>query len=486
MSARAPGLLDATDRAALLAEIERQNAPFSGEARRASIAALREGAEVVVTGQQVGLFSGPAYAIYKAATAIFEARARGAVPVFWLQLEDHDAEEVGACHVIDAAGVCRSVNLHPEGVARSSLAHRRLGAGVTRAVDDLAKALDEAPHRDETLAGIRAAYRPDRTWGEAFATLLASLFEELVFFDPRTPAVAALARPVHRWAIDQAEAIDALLGASTAAQVPLRPGCLLSFFHPEGPEGPRFRPTREGNANVAGYGWPGASRPAGRDDLIAALEREPLNFSTSALLRPILQDHLLPTAAYVGGPSELRYLEQVQPLYDAREVARPPAVPRARFVVTDPRSRRRLARLGLDARDFERSEQTLLDRLAPAESPSGTAVRDTLAARFRDEVARFREEIPDLARDFDRTERHLARGLARLADRVDAARRRRDDTLAARLSYLTARLRPDGQLQERRLGFAHFAAWHGPRTFVEATIEGVRADRSLQELALWS
>src|ERR1700704_927171 len=47
------------------------------------------GTVAVVTGQQVGLFSGPAYTIYKAIAAAHVARqltARGipAVPVFWL------------------------------------------------------------------------------------------------------------------------------------------------------------------------------------------------------------------------------------------------------------------------------------------------------------------------------------------------------------------------------------------------------------------
>src|SRR5690606_35005918 len=130
----------------------------------------------------------------------------------------------------------------------------------------------------------------------------------LVIFNPRTPAVAALARPVHRWTIEEAEAIDALLAASEQRQVPLRPGCLLSFFHPDGPEGPRFRPTREGESE--GYGWPGAPRRLSKSELVTALEAEPLAFSTSALSRPILQDHLFATAAYVGGPSELRYLPQ--------------------------------------------------------------------------------------------------------------------------------------------------------------------------------
>src|ERR1700704_6482147 len=60
---------------------------------------LRAGASVVVTGQQVGLFGGPLFSIFKALTAVKlanEASAAGvdAVPVFWLASSDHDLAEI--------------------------------------------------------------------------------------------------------------------------------------------------------------------------------------------------------------------------------------------------------------------------------------------------------------------------------------------------------------------------------------------------------
>src|SRR6266699_1197253 len=70
-------------------------------------AIAQPGTVAVVTGQQVGLFSGPAYTVYKALTAIKAAReltARGvaAVPVFWLATEDHDIAEVDHVWVFGA------------------------------------------------------------------------------------------------------------------------------------------------------------------------------------------------------------------------------------------------------------------------------------------------------------------------------------------------------------------------------------------------
>src|SRR6185436_19420640 len=86
-----------------------QNAGLApSPARDAHLEALGRGAAVVVTGQQVGLFLGPLYTIYKAATAVVVARVLAAetgtpvVPVFWLQTEDHDLPEIASCGVAGA------------------------------------------------------------------------------------------------------------------------------------------------------------------------------------------------------------------------------------------------------------------------------------------------------------------------------------------------------------------------------------------------
>jgi bacillithiol synthase len=473
--------------AAWFDELERQQARFApSAAREEALERLRRGAPAVVTGQQVGLFLGPALALYKAATAVVEARARAAVPVFWLQAEDHDAAEVSCCHVLDDRGGLSVIELSPLGSPRAALAHRKLGDGVEAALEALARTLAGAPERDACLALLRAAYRPENGWVEAFAEVMASIFapEGLIVFHPRTAAVAALGRPVHRFAIERAETIDALLTAGPQP-VPLRRGCLLSFFHPDGVAGDRFRPVRD----EGGYRFPGGR--IRHDALLAALDEEPLRFSTSALLRPLLQDHLFETAAYVGGPSELQYLRQAKPLYEAFGLAMPELVARARFVVTDPPARRRLAALGLRAAELEASAEELMVRLtSEASAPEAERVRGELA-RLKRGLEALRPALRErkLESALDKTTVHVARGLSRLAERIEAAARRGDETLRARLAYLHGRLWPDGQPQERRLGFAHFAAQFGPRAFVEAVLGAVREERGLQrgleELPLW-
>jgi bacillithiol biosynthesis cysteine-adding enzyme BshC len=452
----------------LLQMVRDQNAWFPSDARSASIDALGAGAAAVVTGQQVGLFLGPLYAFYKAATAVVLARALEAesgvrcVPIFWLQTEDHDFAEIARCRVA-------SLELKlPADEARICVAERRLPSEIPALVGELRGALGELLHADETAALLAAWYRPGEPLARAFAGVLASLYPELVLIDPRDPTAAELARPVLRRAIVEADAIDAALAAQGRAlraagfdeQVRPRPGCSLAFFHPDGEHGPRFRLERDGDA------WRAGDHVLDERALLDELERAPLSFSTSALLRPLVEDTLLPTAAYVGGPAEVAYFAQLAPLWARFELAPPLVAPRARFRLIPPIVRRLLDGLALAPADLELPLDELEARVAPrdgtlAPEPSWLAELD---ARL-DAFAAVAE--PRLQRDAARAKEAARRGLARLIRRHRHTLLARDATRVSRLSRLREWLAPDGKPQERVHSLAWFAAYAGPRALVE-------------------
>ena len=64
----------------------------------------------IITGQQLGLFGGPMYTIYKTMTAIKLCRylkekfeTYHFVPVFWLEGDDHDFEEIRSVNIPDSS-----------------------------------------------------------------------------------------------------------------------------------------------------------------------------------------------------------------------------------------------------------------------------------------------------------------------------------------------------------------------------------------------
>ena len=128
------GIDDAVRRA--VADVLRdQNRAFGADgAAMRNLDRLRDGAVAVVTGQQVGLFGGPAYSIYKALTAVHvasELTARGvnAVPIFWLATEDHDLAEVDHCFIPKRGGFER-LDLATTGPPERRVGDVRLGENI--------------------------------------------------------------------------------------------------------------------------------------------------------------------------------------------------------------------------------------------------------------------------------------------------------------------------------------------------------------------
>jgi bacillithiol synthase len=470
-------------------------------ARLEHLAALRRGCAAVVTGQQVGLFLGPLYTVYKAASAIAVARALSAesgepvVPVFWLQTEDHDLPEVASCPILCEPCEARTLRLAADASARTSLAQLRVPEAILGCHAALREELGGLAHAEPHLDRLARHYRPGAGFAEAFAGLLGELFadEGLVLLDPRTPEFAREVAAVHTRALTEAQPIARALAARVAelsragfaAPVHVRPDAPLSFFHAERSDGPRHRltPSGDGFAEVGGDG------SHALQTLLGVLEVDPMRFSTSALLRPIIQDTLLPTAAYVGGPGELAYFAQLPPLYAAYGMSMPLVVPRARFVVIEPRAQRLLTRYGLRVDGLAQSLPDLVTAVSDGEQagvpPDQLAsvlvtgmdgvLQETLA-----KLPGFGAELEDAA---DKTRTAIHKAASRFAHRYAAARLRHNQATIFDLQRLKTLLYPEDQPQERFYGLPYFAARFGERPFLEKVLGAIDAfDPTQKEL----
>jgi bacillithiol biosynthesis cysteine-adding enzyme BshC len=472
----------------LATALEAQNAAYEASpARDAHLRALREGACAVVTGQQTGLFLGPLFTLYKAASTIRLARWLAerwnapVVPVFWLQTEDHDAAEIAVCHIARGGDEPLTLAL-PVAEGAVSVAKRVLPDEVSARLAELAGAVAHLPHGDEHVAMLSRHYRPGTGWGRAFAGVLSSLFVEegLVLLDPGDPALAPLAAPVHRRALTDAASIASALVERAAtleasgfhAGVHVRPGAPLSFFHPEGAGGPRYRLAKD----TDGFVEVGGARRRTLPELLAGLDRDPASFTTSALLRPILQDTWLPTIAYVGGPAEVAYFAQLQPIYAAFDVAMPIVVPRAQLRLLERPTRLALSRRGLTAAEAIRpldDPVTLTMPVSPEPSDGERLTRrlvagvDRLLDEAAPEVAAAGERA---AKALEKTRRAMSRSAVKLGRSVDRAVSLRDREAVSELEGIRARLFPRGVPQERFFAPASFCARYGQRAFIDRVL----------------
>jgi bacillithiol synthase len=450
------------------------------ESRRAEVvAALRElngpsealdrlaqpGTTAVVTGQQVGLFSGPSYTVYKALTAVKLARqmtesGNPAVPVFWLATEDHDFAEVNHAWVYDGDSQPVRIEVsgpevadHPVGGIRVESWH----------VDELRKAIAPFAFGDDVAVLVEQAYAPGRTMGEAFHALVAKLLERfgLIYLDPLHPAIRKVAAPILRKAISAGPELSALLlernrqltAEGYHTQVHVEPQTSL-FFVLDGDR--RVHLKRQNGDYVADQG----RFPA------AQLAETAENLSPTALLRPVVQDYLLPTAAYIGGPAELAYFAQSQVLYRQLIGGMPRLVPRSGFTLIDRRSTRLMDRYGLGLTDFFHGEDHLKSRisekLVPPSLQEQFAQTNVTAVQMLDalqaSVAQFDSTLGAAAA---KSRAKILYQLSKIEGKVARESLRRNERAGEDACYIFRSLYPHKHLQERFYSILPFLARHG-------------------------
>lgn len=444
-------------------------------------------AVAVVTGQQAGLFLGPLYTFYKAAHAIALARRlseeadRPVLPVFWVASEDHDLAEVASCVAPGEGTRSHRIEMPVPDERPVPVAYRRLGDSISRACRELEQAMGTAPAAAEMARLVERHYRPEQSWPEAFAGMLREVFEgsALAIVDPRHPALLEAALPIHRRAFERADGLSqallrrgrALADAGYGVPVHVRPGAPLPFVHPDGVEGERFRVGAR--VEGVGAGWPlvGTERVIADAELRGWLREEPGRFSSSALLRPVVQDLLLPNVAYVGGPGEIAYLAQTPPLYAAFERTMPLVVPRVRIRIVGARERRLCEQLSIAPEDAMLPRPRLLERIGAASAatrshgPAPEQLEEQLLAELRRGLGAFASTAealdPGLAKAVARTLGSVTANVTKLGDRYRRVLATRDDAVASRVDRLRGSLAPDGGPQERVHGLPAYAARFG-------------------------
>jgi bacillithiol biosynthesis cysteine-adding enzyme BshC len=419
----------------------------------------------VVTGQQVGLFSGPAYTIYKALTAArlaaqLNSQGIPAVPVFWLATEDHDFAEVNHTFVFDASH--RTI---PLSVTGSGVAERPVGRIpiAEPPVNELRAALAGFPNGEEVAAMVEQSYRPGTTFGAAFQALLEKLLAKqgLLFVDPLDESIRRMAGPLLRDALrDGAQLQSKLLqrnkeleAAGYHAQVHIEAKTSLVFLL----DGDRRITLRRQNGDYASK-----DRRYSIDELIDHAEQ----LSPNALLRPVVQDYVLPTVAYVGGPAELAYMAQSQVLYEDLLGRMPVMLARSAFTLLDARTTKLMERYRLTLPEFFHGEDGIREAIAGQLVPANLvrefdqtqkAVSESLT-KLRDDLVSFDPTLADAA---DKTRSKILYQLSKIESKTAREALKRNQRASEEAGYMSGLIFPEKHLQERLYSILPFVAKHG-------------------------
>jgi bacillithiol biosynthesis cysteine-adding enzyme BshC len=482
--------LEAAHRGRLADALLRQSDGFDASgAVLANIERLRNGAAAVVTGQQVALFGGPLLTLLKAATAIRKAQdatkagGRDHVPVFWLASEDHDLAEVDQVTLLSKTKTetlrlgLRAERPVPVGGLRVDGGNEEGRLRLEAELDRASELLGWAP----VCELLRACYAPNAHLAGAFGRLISKIFaaQGLIVMDASIREFHALGSPVLREAIEQAEEIeDALLKRSEElvsggyhAQVLVARGHSLLFLL-DAETGARLPLRRLGEGQ-----WKAGSQSYSTEDLFAILENEPERLSPNALLRPVFQDRILPTAAYIGGPAEIAYFAQSAVVYEKILGRVTPVLPRLSATLIEPAIATAMATHEVSlAQMFEaRTVDALALRLGARAMPIEGKRKIAAVGNAMDiELTALTEYMSamsaDLARAAGVSASKMRYQMNRLRRMAAAFEVQKEASLKKHATAMMLNLFPDGHLQERLLAGVWFVARYGdalPELLVE-------------------
>ena len=474
------------------------------EQNRSSVAvpaldALRAGAGTVLTGQQVGLFGGTLYSPFKAATALARARTASQagqphVAIFWLATEDHDFAEINHITFPSRKELRKLVY--------SSAPANPVPAGsvvIDETIEPLIEQAWELCGTSDAMDALVAAYKPGRTFAQAFADFYARVFaaQGLLVLDAAGREVHRLAASVLRAAIERADELHAALlernkdleRAGYHVQVAVTPESSLLFLM-EQRTGARLALKRiQASASEPNDLWQAGRERFTTADLLGILVSEPERISPSALLRPVFQDYLLGTSLVIGGPAEIAYFAQSAVLYE-RILGRTTAVePRFSATLIEPAIAELLRKheLGLDRVLHENTDslsQLLAARAMPVEgkrklSAAGTALNAELTPLL-EYMKAMDAGLGRAAETAASKMRYQMNRMRRLAANFEL---QREGSLRRHAEAIERALNPGGVLQERVHGAAYYFARYGFQ--LAETLTALASDPCPGHKAVW-
>ncbi len=456
----------------LMRQQRRRDAPPAARAAAAGLVDAR--ALAVVTGQQAGLFGGPLYTLLKALTALKLADHTSSrlgvpvVPIFWIDAEDHDWAEVRACGVLDGDLQSRRLELPGKlGADGGPVSAIVLDDSIEAALEALGATLAPGPFTATLLSELRAAYRPGVGMADAFARWMELLLgaKGLVVFDSSDPDAKPLVASVFTRELETAgrtseltrEAGDRLAKLGYQPQLTLQPDS-PALFHLDG-----ARRSIRGSGDDLRVGDTRRTRAA----LIDEAATHPTRFSPNVALRPIVQDTLFPTVAYVAGPNELNYLAQLRGVYEHFGVPMPLMFPRATASLVDSAATRFLTRYDVPLETLHARDEATLNRLLESQlPPSVDAAIEQARGAARESLGAVIAAVPALDPTLEGAARstleRMERDIQTLHGKVIQAAKRKNETLRRQFARTQTQIFPEGHLQERALGTVFFLNRYGP------------------------
>lgn len=429
----------------------------------------KDDAIAVVTGQQLGVYGGPVFTVYKTITAILLARkyekklGRPVVPVFWLADEDHDFKEIAWAGITGRKDFSKII-LEQEGTGIPVSEEK-----VTEQLDSFKKKvkdeLFETDFSESLWEMLDRYYREGNTHAQAFAGLMNEWFagEGVLIVGSNFQPVKKLVKQTFRTAISKADSIYEAVEEKSSE--------LERDFHRQVTNGDsNLFYLSDDNVRVKIHknenGWSANDTKWTEEELLNEIDTNPEKFSPNVFLRPIIQDKLLPTLGYVAGPGELAYYGQMRSFYGEFDLEMPPIFPRYTATIIESGISRIIEKLPFKVCEYEkRIEDLESEFVEQSDSVDLEKVfsewKEQLETAARDPLKVINEIDPTLDGTVGKTVANFSNELDKLKGRVYRSIKQQEETQINRIEKIKVNLFPDGGLQERSVSPIYFMNKYG-------------------------
>ncbi|MCC6866260.1 MAG: bacillithiol biosynthesis cysteine-adding enzyme BshC [Ignavibacteria bacterium] len=466
------------DKNVLIDILQRQNVTFGGDEFTAGNIEMlkKDDTFAIVTGQQVSLYTGPLYTILKTITAVKlskDLKERfpqfNFVPVFWLEAEDHDINEANHTYLIDRQNELVRVGFEDEnrnnedGIKKNtpSVGTIVFGEMINSINEQLRSSLIDTDFKDKIMNIVTKHYREGNDYKTAFAGLMNEIFRGygVVFIDPGDSEVKRLLMPVFEKELTSSPKLCETLITQSAEleknyDIQVKPKVINIFFLHNNNR--LLIEPREGGK----FALKNSKRRFENEEMMNILQESPELFSPNVVLRPICQDYLLPTAAYIGGPGEISYFAQFLPAYRHYDITMPVIYPRSSVSIIEGKISKFMNNFNVKLEDIFH-HNFLVSKVV--EKLSEVKVEDEIS-KYTDELNKIFYDMRNMTVKVDQTllnsvdniKEKTKQSFEHLKGKLINAQARKSENTTTQIDKVTNNIYPNHKLQEREINILYF------------------------------
>ncbi|MGG5253051.1 bacillithiol biosynthesis cysteine-adding enzyme BshC [Neobacillus sp. SM06] len=423
---------------------------------------------VVIGGQQAGILTGPLYTLHKVISIIKLAEQKEkelnvpVVPVFWIAGEDHDYQEVN--HVFLPMDQKVDKWIYPEKVQ-----HKKMVSDIDLYKEtclswakNVIENFGETEHTNTLLDFVGKQLAMSNTFVDFFAFIIMELFKDygLLIVDSGDRELRQLEKEWFKKQIHHHDSITHSLleqqqkisqkGFPITLEVSENAANLF-YYDQERNERILLEFDRHNDRFMGRNGTVSFSK----EDLLQLADEQPEKLSNNVVTRPLMQEWLFPTIAFIAGPGEISYWAELKLVFEHFGIKLPPIVPRLNITLLDRSTETDLAELNLDlaavlARGTEHEKQRFLESIKDQEIDSlFTTAKEQLHQQYKLIEAKTNELDKGLLPLLEKNEGRIRKQIDFMEKKLEESVQLQHQVVLNKFARVDLALRPDGFPQER-------------------------------------